>query len=126
MTSRPVDPDPADTIKAGDRLYAVGPGQHAPDGPTDLRLYSAVVQSIGPHDAHVLLVLADDRPILGFPKWCYRSYEVGSCVHLTEAAALRGFGEQARHRRDAAERARVRADCEVKWADEQLTALTHG
>lgn len=123
-------------IKAGDLVYAVGPGHHAPQGPTDLRVYSTVVKNVrleGSYSedcppeilasARVAIELHDDRPVLGFSKWTYSGHEVGINIHRSAADALRAFAAGAQRRRDAAERAREHADGECAWAVEQTKAL---
>lgn len=126
-----------DDVKIGDLLYAVGPGHHAPHSPTDLRLYAASVKNVRldgsysasatPADLASAVIgvdLGDDRPVLGFPQWTYKDYEVGVKVHRSAAEALQAFANYARVRRDEAERARDRADSEIKWAADQALALT--
>lgn len=111
-------------IKAGDLLYAVGPGHHAPHSTTDLQVYSTVVVDVRPEGSSPELLgstvhiieLGNNRPVLGFPQWCYRSRDLGIHVHCSRADALQAFAEQARRRRDAAELARNRADKEIQWA----------
>lgn len=126
----------ATTVKAGDTLYAVGPGHHAQQGPADLCVYSTVVKNVrleGSYSesataedlasATYAIELNDDRPVLGFPKWTYRDHEVGINIHLSAADALRTFAEHAQKRHDESERARDRATREVEWATSQANAL---
>jgi hypothetical protein len=116
-------------IKVGDLLYAVGPGHHAPHSATDLLVYSTEVKAVrldGSYSAscppellataRLMIELGDDRPHLGFPKWVYRSHDLGIQVHRSKTEALREFAEHARRRRDQAEAERARADQEVQWA----------
>jgi hypothetical protein len=129
----------ATTVKAGDTLYAVGPGHHAPQGPMDLCVYSTIVKNVrlegsdlasrlatrvgGTAIVMYTIELNDDRPVLGFPKWTYRDYEVGLNIHLSAADAIRTFAAHAQQRRDASERAREHAAREVEWATTQANAL---
>ncbi len=121
------EPTHSPPIKAGDLLYAVGPGHHAPHSATDLQVYSAVVMDVRPEgsspellgSAVHIIELGSDRPVLGFPQWCYRSLDVGIHVHRSKTAALLAFAEQALRRRDAAELRRLRADDELQWANDQ-------
>lgn len=126
-------------VNAGDLVYAVGPGHHSPEGPTDLRIYSTVVKNVRLEGSYsesaspeVLasatraIELNDDRPVLGFPKWTYSDYEIGINIHLSAGDALRAFAKRASSRRDEAERARDRADQEAKWAEQLAgTASSH-
>ena len=124
-------------IKAGDLLYAVGPGHHAPHSSMDLCVYSTVVKNIRlegsysasatPADlasAHFAIELNDDRPVLGFPKWTYGDYEIGISVHRSAAEALRAFTKYAQMKHGEAERALESAAQKLKWASEQTLALT--
>ena len=112
-------------VKAGDLLYAVGPGHNLPHSATDLRVYSATVENVRQERASATLVieLGNNRPTLGFPQWVYRSYDVGTKIHRSRSDALRAIAEQARLRRDTAERDRARASDEVAWA---LAATAEG
>jgi hypothetical protein len=119
------DDNPHPPIKAGDLLFAVGPGNSPPRNATDLLVYSTVVKAVRqegtvsathPKNAWLAIELGGDRPHLGFPYWIYKSYEIGINVHRSRAAALRAFAEQARRRLDKAEHERDKADKEVQWA----------
>lgn len=129
-------PRPGDNVKIGDLLYAVGPGHHAPHGPMDLRIYSTPVvafqldgpysgrcQSVDLAGAVFAIELSGNRPVLGFPQWTYKSYEVGIKVHCSAIEALRAFMKQWQLRYDEAKRALDRADSEIKWAADQIQAL---
>lgn len=90
-----------------------------------------MVKSVQPESAGVdqgrgifVIELGADRPTIGFPKWVYRSYDVGVSVYCSAYEALYAFVTQARRRRDNAERARLLADQEVKWAGAEINALT--
>jgi hypothetical protein len=120
-------------IKAGDLLYAVGPGHHAPHSATDLLVYSTVVRAVrldGSYSAscppellataQLTIELGNDRPHLGFPKWVYNYYELGINVHRSRAEALQAFTEQARGRRGHADKEVQRALKEVQWALTEL------
>lgn len=124
-------------IKAGDLLYAAGPGHHLAQAPTDLRVYRTVVKNVRlegsysasatPADlasARYAIELNDDRPVLGFPKWTYSDHEVGINVHRSAVDALRAFAAQAQRRHDEAEQKRDHARREVQWATKQANALT--
>lgn len=122
----------ATIVKVGDLLYAVGPGNHAPQGPTDLCVYSTRVKNVRlsvtatPEDyarATYAIDLHDDRPVLGFPQWTYRDHDVGVKIHLSAADALRAFAARAQQHHTGAERSIARARHEIEWAASQAHAL---
>jgi hypothetical protein len=126
----------ATIVKAGDLLYAVGPGNHAPQGPSDLCVYSTRVKDVRPEGsfgvnatpedyarATYAIDLNDDRPVLGFPQWTYHDHDVGVKIHLSAADALRTFAEHAQQRHNEAARACVHARQEIEWATSQAHAL---
>jgi hypothetical protein len=113
----------ATIVNAGDLLYVVGQDT-APFGATPKwRIYSTVVKSVWLDipAATTVIELGHDRPTTrGFSKWSYRGYDVGISIFRSAADALRAFATQAQQRRDAAERARIQAETEIRWAGEQL------
>jgi len=123
------------TVKAGDLLYAVGPGPHDPHGPTDLRVYSAVVENVrleGSYSASAtpadlasatLTFELANRPVLGFLRGAYSSDEVGVTVHLSAADAIRAFIEHVKCQRIEALRALDRTNAQLTWAVGQANAL---
>lgn len=114
-------------IKTGDLLYAVGAGHNPPQDPADLCVYSTVVKNVCLEGffgagATYAIELNDDRPILGFPKWTYSTYEIGTTgasVHRSAADALRAFAEYVQMKHDEAARALARTDRQLKWVAEQ-------
>jgi hypothetical protein len=126
----------AEDIKAGDLLYAVGPGCHTPQGPTDLKLYCAIVKTVrydGSYSASatpadfaaavISIDLESDRPVLGFPQWSYKSYEIGDKVFRSPDDAIRAFAIAALSRATEAEKKRDRANAEAQWAIAQIDGL---
>ena len=125
-------------IKAGDTIYAVGPGNHHPRDSADLRIYSARVKSVeldlptnvhadlkyGCPDVLLEIELDEDRPFLGFPQWFYKSYDVGNKIHLSAADAVRAYAAQAQRRMDEAARAQKRAEDQLAWARRELAEVT--
>ena len=127
------DRDTTPPIKEGDLLYAVGPAHNPPHDAADLCVYSAVVTSVQPEGSFSSsatdtdrasgpqrIAVALDRPVLGFPKWCYLSYEIGHSVHRSAADALRAFTTQATYRRNKAAHDRAAAAAELTWAGAQI------
>jgi hypothetical protein len=132
-------PVPYPPIRAGSRLYAVGPGHHAPHSATDLQVYSTIVRNVRPEGPYsdnappellasptLLIELGADRPLLGFPKCVYRNHDIGITVHRSGADALRSFAKAAQQRYDVAEGTRDRADTEIEWALTEIAACTRG
>lgn len=107
----PPDVEINPSIKVGDLLYTVGINS--------LQVFSARVNGIYSESyqgAPFTIELSHDRPISGFRKRSYQSYEVGIHIHRSASEALHAFVRQAQQRRAAAEQIRDTADAEIEWA----------
>lgn len=124
-------------VRAGDLLYAVGPGRPRPHSATDLLVYSTPVRGVHPAVINGGVVgipgwstfsieLTPDRPRLGFPKGIYQGYELGISEHRSPTEALRAFAEKSRRRRHQAERECAQANEEIKFALGVLDEITAG